>query len=54
MPLAQTWLIGHEHMCFVNEIPLGMCYISKTSRQGRPVTWPLTGSIQNGLLRPKP
>ena len=50
MPLAQTWLIGHEHMCFVSEIALRTCYISEMSRQGRPVTWPLTGSFQNGLL----
>ena len=22
MPLAQTWLVGHEYMCFVCEITL--------------------------------
>ena len=54
MPLAQTWLIGHEYMCYVCEITLRTCDISEMSRQGRPITWPLTGSFQNGLLRPKP
>jgi hypothetical protein len=60
MPLAQTWLIGHEHMCFVSEITLRIYDIIEMSRlpipsrsrdgEGRPVTWPLTGSFQNGLL----
>ena len=60
MPLAQTWLIGHEYMCYVREITLQTCDISEMSLlpipsrsrdgEGRPITWPLTGSIQNGLL----
>jgi len=58
MPLAQTrlpdggqaWLIGNEYMCLVCEITLRTCDISEMSRQGRPITWPLTGSFQNGLL----
>ena len=54
MPLAQTWLVGHEYMCYVCEITLRTCDISEMSRQGRPMTWPLTGSVQNGLLPPKP
>jgi len=44
------WLIGHEYMCLVCEITLRTCDISEMSRQGRPMTWPLTGSFQNGLL----
>ena len=54
MPLAQTWLVGHEYMCLVCEITVQTCDISEMSRQGRPITWSVTGSIQNGLLRPKP
>ena len=41
MPLAQTWLVGHEYMCYVYKITLRTCDISEMSRQGRPVTWPL-------------
>jgi len=47
-------------MCYVCEITVQTCDISEMSRlpipsrsrdgEGRPMTWPLTGSFQNGLL----
>jgi hypothetical protein len=50
MPLAQTWLVGHEYMCFVCQITPPTCDISEMSRQGRPVTWPLENLLLERAL----